>query len=144
MELLHIGLVSSHFFFLLRHVMQPVFERPFGVLLTADCGEIGCFRGRPRGRFATTLFGDASAPSTSGKTFISSNSSSSSSSILGATSSVGEASLTYERSKLNVGVLVVESLDVGEGCDEELMLSRACPPGGAGPKNSVAIQTDFG
>src|SRR5438876_6378579 len=47
----HRGLASSHFFFRLRHVIQPVFDRPFATLLGATVGVRGCFLGRPLGRF---------------------------------------------------------------------------------------------
>lgn len=46
------GLVSSHFFFLLLHVVQPVFDRAFVVLLVGDFG--GCSRGLPRPRRTRT------------------------------------------------------------------------------------------
>lgn len=43
------GLVSSHFFFRLLQVMQPVFDRPFCTLAATSELGWGCLRGRPRG-----------------------------------------------------------------------------------------------
>ena len=51
------GLASSHFFFLRRHVIHPVFDLffPFPTLLRLEVGVVGFFRGRPR--FFTALVG---------------------------------------------------------------------------------------
>jgi hypothetical protein len=46
------GFVSSHFFFRLLHVMQPVFDRPFCTLIATSKLSTGCLRGRPRGLLA--------------------------------------------------------------------------------------------
>jgi hypothetical protein len=45
-------LVSSHFFFRLLQVMQPVFDRPFCTLTATSKLGTGCLRGRPRGLLA--------------------------------------------------------------------------------------------
>lgn len=45
------GLASSHFFFLLRHVMQPVLERPFVTLAPFAGTRRGFFLGLPRPLF---------------------------------------------------------------------------------------------
>lgn len=87
------GLVSSHFFFRLRQVMQPVLERPLVILSWPPGIGRGCLRGRPR--FRGTLTGVAVtsefalAIGSTPKGFILCNSSASSnSSILGVTSSM--------------------------------------------------------
>ena len=124
-EAIQCGFVSSHFFFRLRHVMQPVFDRPFGGFEMAVGGVIGCFRGRPRGRLTMALLGDGSGSSAEGAIFRSSTSLSSSSSIFGTISSLG-ASLIERKSKLKVeDVFLGDSLEEGEACEDELMLSRA-------------------
>ena len=43
----HIGFASSHFFFLRRHVLQPVFDLALVIFVGAIDGEDGCFLGRP-------------------------------------------------------------------------------------------------
>ena len=53
----HCGFVSSHFFFRLRHVIQPVFDRPLAMRACASGESSGCFRGRPRGRFVERAVG---------------------------------------------------------------------------------------
>jgi hypothetical protein len=44
------GLVSSHFFFLFRHVVHPVFDRAFACLARVVGERGGCILGRPRAR----------------------------------------------------------------------------------------------
>ena len=145
-EAIQCGFVSSHFFFRLRHVMQPVFDRPFGGFEMAVGGVIGCFRGRPRGRFTMALLGDGSASSAEGAIFRSSTSSSSSSSIFGTMPSSLGASLIERKPKPKLtDVFLGDSLEEGEACEDELMLSLALVCDGAGPNTtSVAIRKEFG
>jgi hypothetical protein len=106
-------------------------------------GVIGCFRGRPRGRLAMAVVGDGSGSSAEGAIFRSSTSLSSSSSIFGTISSLG-ASLIERKSKLKVeDVFLGDSLEEGEACEDELMLSLALVRDGAGPNTtSVAIRKE--
>lgn len=48
---MHAGFVSSHFFFLRRHVPQPVFDRAWAAFF---CSAMGCFLGLPRLRGRAT------------------------------------------------------------------------------------------
>lgn len=107
-------------------------------------GDIGCFLGRPRGRFTMILFGEGSGSSAEGAIFRSSTSSSSNSSILGTMSSLG-ASLMDRKLKLKVEAgLRGDSLDEGDACEDELMLRRVLDRGGTGPKTtSVAIRKEY-
>lgn len=108
------------------------------------CGVIGCFRGLPRGRFAIARFGEGRRSSAVGAIFTSPNSSSSSSSsILGTISSQPVDSLIHRMLILRVGVFLGDSLDDGEGWEDELMLSLLWVLSGAGPKTtSVAIRKE--
>src|ERR1700761_9033866 len=91
------GLVSSHFFLRLRHVIHPVLLRPLGGFAIEVGGVFGCLRGRPRGlrgiRPLDDLEGSASPPSSASpggvSVFASIRSSSSISSTFGTTSSSG-------------------------------------------------------
>jgi hypothetical protein len=47
------GFVSSHFFFRLLHVIQPVLLRPLGCFILDIEDAFGCFLGRPRGLLVT-------------------------------------------------------------------------------------------
>lgn len=101
---MYAGLVSSHFFFRLLQVIQPVLERAL-VALTGTGS--GCLRGRPRfrGTLAGTPVASLSFPTSDG--LMRCNSSvSSSSSILGTT-------LSLEKSSWGV-VMVLYSNVVGE------------------------------
>lgn len=44
----HVGFASSHFFFRLRQVMQPVLERPVAFLCASAAAASCGFLGRPR------------------------------------------------------------------------------------------------
>lgn len=122
---LQAGLVSSHFFFLILHVMQPVLERPLGGFVIEVGCAIGCFRGLPRGRFATVRSGEGTESSAMGEILELLSSSSSISSILGMTLSTGEGSGMNWKS-ITLGVVRGDSLDEGEAwLEEEEMLKRA-------------------
>jgi hypothetical protein len=56
---MHRGFASSHFFFLRRHVIQPVLDRPFAILLVLTTVFNGCFRGLPLGLLSLTGASDA-------------------------------------------------------------------------------------
>jgi hypothetical protein len=89
-------------------------------------GVNGCFRGRPRGRFTVGLLGDGSGSSAEGAIFRSSTSSSSSSSIFGTMPSSLGASLIERKPKPKLtDVFLGDSLEEGEACEDELMLSLA-------------------
>ena len=108
-------------------------------------GVIGCFRGRPRGRFTMALLGDGSGSSAEGAIFRSSTSLSSSSSIFGTIPSL-DASLIERKPKPKLeDVFLGDSLEEGEACEDELMLSLALVCDGAEPNSSsVAIRKEFG
>jgi len=108
-------------------------------------GVIGCFRGRPRGRFTMALLGDGSGSSAEGAIFMSSTSSSSSSSIFGTIPSL-DASLMERKPKPKLeDVFLGDSLEEGEACEDELMLSLALVCDSAGPNaTSVAIRKECG
>lgn len=142
------GLVSSHFFFRFRHVVHPVFDRAFVAFdVVGDLG--GYIRGRPRPRLIRTgSVGDIGGSSVIGSVFTS-DSSSSRSSTLGTIPSNPLLELSRNSDGLsvggvipvsNVGVFIGESLqDDMEGWGDELMLRRACAPGGGCPKERVEI-----
>src|SRR5215469_18297851 len=140
----HVGLASSHFFFRLLQVMQPVLLRPLGGFVSGVVGDLGCFRGRPRGLRRTDPFVVVSWPtSTSSVTTLSSFSSitdsSSSSSTFGVMSSmVGlDESVTGRTLRVKVDVVLGDSLE-GLGLAEvngdvdELVLERRRSEGGSG------------
>lgn len=143
------GLVSSHFFFRFRHVVHPVFERAFACFVAAVGERGGCIRGRPRERLSRTgSVGEIGDSSVTGSV-LTSSSRSSVSSIFGIISSeptresirvsdcVSELEATFAS---KMGVFIGESLlDDMEGCGDELMLRRACAPGGGCPKVRVEI-----
>ena len=89
------------------------------------------------------LLGDGSGSSAEGAIFRSSTSSSSSSSIFGTISSLG-ASLIERKPKLKLeDVFLGDSLEEGEACEDELMLSLVLVCDGAGPNTtSVAIRKE--
>ena len=130
------GFVSSHFFFRLRQVKQPVLLRPFGALEEADGGVFGCFLGLPRGRRMTVPFGVCVVSTSPSSLFLWSSGglsilvsmadSSSSSSILGMTSlSRGETELScmYETLKVKVVPVFGESPDEAVELGDVLTLS---------------------
>jgi hypothetical protein len=143
------GLVSSHFFFLFRQVVQPVFDRAF-VAFDEVVGERGGYNlGRPRPRLTRAgSVGDmeGSDPTDSALT---SASCSSCSSILGTISSEprresfrDSAYMSGRPSALEstVGVSIGDSLlEDMEDCGEELRLKRARAPGGRCPNERVEI-----
>jgi len=124
--------------------VQPVFDRAFACFDKAVGDRGGCMRGRPRARLIRTgSVGDIAVSSAKDSSLTSANCSSVSSN-LGTTSTelvrvsnrdsdcVSEV-LKMVESKL--GVVIGESLaDDMEGCGEELVLRRACAPGGGWPK----------
>jgi hypothetical protein len=139
-EVLQNGLVSSHFFFRLRHVVQPVLDRALACFAEVVGDRGGYRRGRPRPRLTRTgSVGEIGDSSAIGSAFTSDNSSSRSS-TLGTTSS--EPSLDDRREPIcmsdvgsesdsSVGVSRGESLlDDMEGCGDEEMLRRAGAPSG--------------
>jgi hypothetical protein len=62
LQLKQAGLVSSHFFFLLRQVTHPVLDRTCTAFIPPGAGS-GCLRGRPRLRGATVSPGVRSVAS---------------------------------------------------------------------------------
>lgn len=124
---LQAGLVSSHFFFLLLHVMQPVFERPFGDFVSVVASGIGCFRGLPRGRLTTAVVGGGGAGTETGGTAGSGSLSTSSSSLI---SSSLQCSSGDVNASLGEGLGdPVEDRGVSDD-DEELKLARLEAPKG--------------
>lgn len=91
------------------------------------------------------LLGDGSGSSAEGAIFMSSTSSSSSSSIFGTMPSL-DASLMERKPKPKLeDVFLGDSLEEGEACEDELMLSLALVCDSAGPNaTSVAIRKECG
>lgn len=119
----HDGFVSSHFFFLRRQVIQPVFERPFAIFVLPPGVGSGCFRGRPR--FLGTTAVESVLLAVSGAAISSfgfilartpSSSSSSSSSILGVTSF---DFMSTSGEEITAKEYVVDEDEVGVGSDSE-------------------------
>ncbi len=84
------GLVSSHFFLRLRHVMQPVFDLPFGGFVPGEAAVVGFFGGLPGRLFVVALPRAVGLELSGTACRFKSFPSSSSSSTLGTTSSLGE------------------------------------------------------
>lgn len=143
------GLVSSHFFLRFLHVVHPVLERAFACFARVVGDRGGCILGRPRARLIRTgSVGDMGVSSVDGSSLTSASWTSASSS-LGMTSvelvRVSDRGSTEDSglvkiAALKLGVVIGESLaDDMEGCGEELVLNRACAPGGGWPKETPEI-----
>lgn len=143
------GFVSSHFFLRFLQVVHPVFDRAFACLARVVGDRGGCILGRPLARLIRTgSVGDMGGSSANGSSFTSANCSSVSSS-LGTTSAElvrvsdrdpDRASGWLKMVVSKLGVVIGESLaEDMEGCGEELVLSRACAPGGRWPNETVEI-----
>lgn len=128
--------------------MQPVFDL-FAPAAPAVGERGGCILGRPRARLIRTgSVGEIGGSSDEGSSFTSANWSSVSSTLgiislepvrlsIRSSDCVSEGLNIFE-SKL--GVFKGDSLaDDMEGCGEELVLKRACAPGGGWPKERVEI-----
>jgi len=130
-------------------VVQPVFDRALACFASAVGDRGGCILGRPRARRTLAgSVGEMGPSSGDGSSFTSANSTSVSSSF-GTTSvelvrvsdrdSVGDSGF-WNIAELRLGVAMGESLaDDIDGCGEELVLKRACAPGGSWPKERVEI-----
>jgi len=131
----HVGFASSHFFFRLLQVMQPVLLRPLGGFESGVVGVLGCFRGRPRGLRETDAFADVSWSAGTSSVIIPSSfssmaGSSSTSSTFGVTcESVGlDESVSWRTFRLNAVAVLGDSLDglglVGVNGDEHVLERR--------------------
>src|ERR1700710_2759720 len=100
-QLMHPGFVSSHFFFRLRHVPQPVLDLACDAFF---CSTTGCFRGLPRLRGVGKATGPAVATILASSR--SSSGLSSSSSILGTIEPAASSSLS--------GVMTLSVVNSGE------------------------------
>lgn len=129
--------------------MHPVLERAFACFESVVGERGGCILGRPRARLIRTgSVGEIGVSSVVGSSFTSAKCNSVSSSFGTISAELVRVSrrdsdrvlelLKMVESKL--GVVIGESLaDDIEGCGEELVLRRACVPGGDGPKERVEI-----
>ena len=136
----HVGLASSHFFFRLLQVMQPVLLRPLGGFASEVICVLGCFRGRPRG-LRESICAGASSVIVSGFSSISNSPTTSSSfGMMSSSAAVRlEESLTWLRLRANLVAVLGDSLEglglaeVNGDEDEDGLARRSRSNGASGP-----------